>query len=172
MRKGLVLVVLLAFCLAFRIGASADEIPKNLIIIGWDGAGLNNVEPMIRKGRLPTLSSLLERPEFGIYPLQNLGMTCTVPNWTMLFTGLTADQTGILGNVHLTDSYVEQFWANRTQRDAVFHLPVSFNFWIGSLPTRYYFPALLRSERGMKVGWVISKSFLSDNPGLAHSVIL
>ena len=70
---------------------------ESLFIMGWDGAGMNNIVPMLEQGRLPNLKSIIDAGGCLTH-LENISRTVTVPNWTEAWTGLTVDQTGVRNN--------------------------------------------------------------------------
>lgn len=74
------------------------EPKKNLFIMGWDGAGLNNVRPLLENGTLVSLKRFINREGGKLCPLETLSKTNTVTGWTQYFTGLTYDQSGTIGN--------------------------------------------------------------------------
>ncbi|MEZ5584658.1 MAG: hypothetical protein R3F37_19510 [Candidatus Competibacteraceae bacterium] len=97
--KNLMIILLSVFFINYS--ASASDYP-NFVIMGWDGAGLRNIQLLISQERLPNLKKLIKQEEgFIILPTPLHGRTCTVPMWTEFFTGLTWDQTGSFGNEKL-----------------------------------------------------------------------
>lgn len=65
---------------------------RSLIIVGWDGAGWNNVKPMMDAGELPNLATLTSGP------MEIVNATITIPSWTTIWTGTTPDQHGAYTN--------------------------------------------------------------------------
>ena len=115
---------------------SSPVFGKSLVMIGWDGAGSRNVIPLLEQGKLPGLQSILNAG--GVYAdIETISRTVTVPTWTVMFTGLTSDQTGVA-----------------TNKDTRKSVP------IGDIITKQ-----LR-DRGYKVGWLVSKDFLWSNSPL------
>jgi predicted AlkP superfamily pyrophosphatase or phosphodiesterase len=70
---------------------------ESLFIMGWDGAGMNNIVPLLEQGRLPNLKSIIDAGGCLTH-IENISRTVTVPNWTEAWTGLTGDQTGVRNN--------------------------------------------------------------------------
>ncbi|MCX8072580.1 MAG: alkaline phosphatase family protein [Candidatus Binatia bacterium] len=64
-----------------------------LLIVGWDGASPNLVEPMIRKGRLPNLAALRARGVWG--RVRAPWPPVTFPSWTTFMTGVNPGRHGI-----------------------------------------------------------------------------
>jgi len=128
----------IAYAFAMRIALSilmvliwaGSLLAESLVMIGWDGAGSRNVIPLLEQGKLPGLQSILDAG--GVYvDIETVSKTVTVPTWTVIFTGLTSDQTGVS--------------TNRDTRKSIS---------IENIITRQ-----LR-DRGYKVGWLVSKDFL------------
>ncbi len=63
------------------------------LVIGLDGATLDLIEPLARAGKLPHLSSLMERGAFGrlTVPMPPV----TFPSWTSFMTGVNPGRHGI-----------------------------------------------------------------------------
>jgi predicted AlkP superfamily pyrophosphatase or phosphodiesterase len=126
--RAIKLAVLLVFLLNVPVWG------QSLVVMGWDGAGLTNVRPLMEQGRLPNLKSIIDSGGCGLMHIEPLGMTCTVPNWTNLWTGMTYDQTGVLENAIWEKVYYSDTLPNRLQ------------------------------EKGNKVGWLVAKAFLGNDP--------
>jgi len=118
-------MIILALFLLF----SSDCFAKSLVCVLWDGAGSNNVTTMMDEGKLPNLKSIVDR---GVYiPIEPMGKTKTIPEWTVRFTGMTYDQTKVLSNkkweiVPYTKTIISKI-----------------------------------QNKGNKVGWFVSKPYLS-----------
>jgi len=142
-------VILLIVFLVFPITASA----QNLFIMGWDGAGYNNIKPLLENGELPNLSRFLS--DGGkLIEVENHTETATVAGWTTIFTGLTYDITAVAGNKPYNGKVL-------TPDDRL-------NFWLKNLPYHYSFINQLQNQptAPLKVGWFVSKRFLSDDPSI------
>jgi predicted AlkP superfamily phosphohydrolase/phosphomutase len=93
------LALLLASCLAAAAGCvGADDPPETapaqrLLLIGWDGATFDLIDPLLRAGRLPNLAGLLERGssvwlDSTIVPISSAA-------WTSAVTGSWPGKTGV-----------------------------------------------------------------------------
>lgn len=157
MKRVFFVFVLVLVC--FRTLQAADK-PPSLIIVGWDGAGLNNLNPLLKEGRLPVLNQLLGNGYY-LYELQNITATCTHPTWTMFFTGMTYDQTGATGNPRLkTPGDFVHYKKMMRYRDPLSLTLDEFGVWIEPLPPHWFFPAQLKLAYGFKIGWFICKDFI------------
>lgn len=136
--------------------------PRNLFIMGWDGAGLNNVRPMLENGSLVSLRRFINREGGKLCPLETLSKTNTVTGWTQYFTGLTYDQSGIIGNDRYGLSGLltpEEIIDSRSPDSGVYR---KFDFWVTQLPFERFFLKHLQ-DAGFKVGWVVSKHYLGKD---------
>jgi predicted AlkP superfamily pyrophosphatase or phosphodiesterase len=140
-------VILLIVLLVFPVTASA----QNLFIMGWDGAGYNNIKPLLENGELPNLDRFLSGGG-KLIEVETHTETATVAGWTTIFTGLTYDITAVLGNKPYNGEVL-------TPDDRL-------NFWLKNLPYYYSFINQLQNQPDapLKVGWFVSKGFLSDDP--------
>ncbi len=80
-----------------------EKKPKALLI-GWDGADREYINPLLDEGLLPTLNSLVEQGTMGIQPVLSPML------WNSVATCKFANKHGIHG---FTDS-VERNWTNMT----------------------------------------------------------
>ncbi len=68
---------------------------RGALLVGWDGATWDLLDPMLAAGRLPHLAGLIER---GVRaPLRSTIPPVTPAAWTEMATGLNAGRTGVLG---------------------------------------------------------------------------
>jgi len=77
------------------------EKPK-VLVIGIDGATYNIIFPAIKKKKLPTFKTLLERGAWGI--LNSTVPPITVPAWDSMVTGMSPDKLGY-SNFMVRDGY-------------------------------------------------------------------
>lgn len=102
MKKRCVLSVLcvlcILFCSSFISPAAFGAETKNFILIGWDGAGWNNVSKLLAEGKLPNLQKFVTTGGGQICPMEILERTWTAPSWAMAFTGFGQDFHGVNGN--------------------------------------------------------------------------
>ncbi|RMD85390.1 MAG: hypothetical protein D6815_01950 [Candidatus Dadabacteria bacterium] len=56
-----------------------------LLVVGWDGASLDVVEPLLEAGRLPALAELIQRG--AVRPVRSTRPPVTYPAWTSFLTG-------------------------------------------------------------------------------------
>ncbi|HXG53120.1 MAG TPA: alkaline phosphatase family protein [candidate division Zixibacteria bacterium] len=85
------------FSSAAVVFASADRSPPKAIVVAWDGAVPAFAGDLLRQGKLPHLSRLIETGVFAddvlaVYP------SLTAPGFASLMTGARPDATGITGN--------------------------------------------------------------------------
>jgi tetratricopeptide (TPR) repeat protein len=70
--------------------------PK-VLLIGWDGAGWNQIHPLLDSGAMPNLSRIVENGVMG--DLATLTPLCSPLLWSSVSTGQYADRHGILDTV-------------------------------------------------------------------------
>ena len=71
----------------------------NTVIIGWDGAGRNNIKELLAAGKLPNLQTVID--EGSIVAIDAERDTATLPGWAAILTGYYPEVTG----VYTTDIY-------------------------------------------------------------------
>ena len=75
--------------------ASAPGLPRRVLLVGWDAADWQMIEPLLARGLMPTLAGLLSRGAAG-----NLATTRPILSpilWNTIATGKRADAHGVLG---------------------------------------------------------------------------
>jgi hypothetical protein len=76
---------------------AADDGPRNVVLIGWDGAQRAHVHECLARGELPTLKKLGE--EGGLVDIDVVnGATDTKAGWSQILTGYNPEVTGVYSN--------------------------------------------------------------------------
>jgi hypothetical protein len=70
---------------------------RNIVVIGWDGAGRSRVKTLLQKGELPTLAALIREGKLLDIDVIT-GATDTKAGWTQLLTGYVPEKTGVYNN--------------------------------------------------------------------------
>jgi arylsulfatase A-like enzyme len=79
------------------VPALAADGPRNVILIGWDGAQRAHVHECLGRGELPTLKKLGE--EGGLVDIDVVnGATDTKAGWSQILTGYNPEVTGVYSN--------------------------------------------------------------------------
>ncbi len=74
-------------------GEDDSSIPPRLLVIGWDGATYDLIDPLVQAGRLPNLARLMES---GISAnLESTAIPISSAAWTTATTGKEPGETGI-----------------------------------------------------------------------------
>lgn len=78
-----------------RVGDSYDTIQtmSKLLVVGFDGATFDLINPLVQNGRLPTLAHLMQHGAFGT--LHSTVPPITPTAWTTVFTGKNPGKHGI-----------------------------------------------------------------------------
>jgi len=90
---GLVLVIDLSAC---AYGLRENKNPRNVILIGWDGAQRNHVKECLSRGELPNLRKLSS--EGNLVAIDILRTTDTKAGWAQILTGYEPEVTGVFNN--------------------------------------------------------------------------
>jgi arylsulfatase A-like enzyme len=134
--------------------------PKRLIIFGWDGVGLNTLNRVRNNGGTPNLNDLINSN--GIYPMQLVTASMTIPSWASIFTGLDPHQHGSWGNVHHDSP--DLVWDQA-------HL-ITYNSGTKQYNAVRWWSNPLIWEQSMfsgmnliptKIGWIVSKKYLNND---------
>jgi len=70
--------------------------PRNIILIGWDGAQRSHVKESLSRGELPNLKRLSF--EGAVVAIDILRITDTKAGWTQILTGYEPEVTGVFSN--------------------------------------------------------------------------
>lgn len=87
--------------------------PK-MIVVGWDGATWDLINPLLEQGRLPNLARLRERGSWG--PFLSTVPAFTPVAWTSIATGVNPGQHGIFDAFRLSPQTGKNAFYNATQR--------------------------------------------------------
>ncbi|MCL6614741.1 MAG: alkaline phosphatase family protein [Firmicutes bacterium] len=98
MRKGVLLSLLSLLFLAAlaAAGPGREGRPRNIILIGWDGAQRAHVKECLARGELPNLARLAA--EGTIVAIDVLRVTDTKAGWAQILTGYEPEVTGVYSN--------------------------------------------------------------------------
>ena len=117
----------------------ADDSPRRLMIVGWDGASFRMIDRLIEEGRLPNAAALLERGSSAV--LESTIIPISSAAWTSAVTGKGPGKTGVYTffepvpntyDVRLISSRSNRaapIWRILTQRGVrsiVFGVPITF----------------------------------------------
>ncbi|NRA10945.1 MAG: alkaline phosphatase family protein, partial [Crocinitomicaceae bacterium] len=72
---------------------------KKVVLIGWDAADWNIINPLLEQGKLPTLAKLMKKGVHG--NLSTMNPPYSPMLWTSIATGKTPDKHGVLGFLEL-----------------------------------------------------------------------
>ncbi len=79
-----------------RVASGVNRAP--LLVVGIDGGSWRPIEPMLRKGRVPTMDSLIAKGSHGdIEALWPPYWSTTA--WSAIITGLPREEVGVYGNL-------------------------------------------------------------------------
>ena len=95
-RRLSLLLVVAGLLLAVCPSAPAVERPRNVILIGWDGAQREHVEQCLERGELPNLQRLIDKGRYVKIDIE--GKTDTKAGWSQILTGYYPEVTGVYAN--------------------------------------------------------------------------
>jgi predicted AlkP superfamily phosphohydrolase/phosphomutase len=91
------------------------DVGPRLIVLGWDSATFDVVDPLLDEGRLPTLKALIERGSRA--PLRSTWPPMTDCAWTSIFTGRNPGGHGIFGSWYRAPgAYACRYFSSRDRR--------------------------------------------------------
>jgi hypothetical protein len=70
--------------------------PRNIILVGWDGAQRNHVKESLSRGELPNLEKL--SAEGALVAIDIYRVTDTKAGWSQILTGYEPEVTGVFSN--------------------------------------------------------------------------
>lgn len=108
-----------------------------LLIVGWDSATFDLVDPMIEAGRLPVLACLQERGSRA--PLRSVWPPMTDCAWTCAFTGRNAGAHGIFGSWYRAPGAYEcRYFSSRDrQAPALWELTDGIRHLVWNVPMTF-----------------------------------
>lgn len=95
------LLVMLAGPLFAEEGAAASK-PRNIILVGWDGAQRAHLKECLERGELPNLQKLIKEGALVNIDVVT-GATDTKAGWTQILTGYNPEVTGVYSNGRYRD---------------------------------------------------------------------
>ena len=96
LRSVFVVLFLIGLVAAAAAGSDRGERPRNVILIGWDGAQRNHVKEALGRGELPNLKKLTD--EGNLVAIDVLRVTDTKAGWSQILTGYEPEVTGVYSN--------------------------------------------------------------------------
>jgi predicted AlkP superfamily phosphohydrolase/phosphomutase len=89
------LLALVTSCLALCCSDASEPGParRRLLVVGWDGATFQMIDPLLARGRLPNLARLIERGSSA--RLESTRVPISSAAWVGAVTGKTPGQTGV-----------------------------------------------------------------------------
>jgi len=87
------LVLLALVCLPSAWGTT-ETLPRNIILVGWDGAQRNHVKECLARNELPNLKKLAD--EGTIVDIDMTRQTDTKAGWAQILTGYEPERTGVM----------------------------------------------------------------------------
>jgi len=94
MKKCAFMLVILVFAAASAATYAAS--PRNIILIGWDGAQRDHIKECLKKDQLPNLKKLSREGKFVDIDIE--GTTDTKAGWSQILTGYYPNVTGVYSN--------------------------------------------------------------------------
>ena len=101
--------------LLLAISCRGTDPPMKVVVLGFDGAGWDTIEPLIQAGKLPYLERLRSESAWG--PLETFKPTKSPVIWTSIATGMTMDKHGILDFVYLKENDLPVPFDNSERRE-------------------------------------------------------
>jgi len=95
-------LVFLTFCPVLAQEKASAAKPRNIILIGWDGAQRAHVMECLERGELPNLKQLSQEGALVNIDVVT-GATDTKAGWTQILTGYNPEVTGVYSNGRYRD---------------------------------------------------------------------
>lgn len=108
--KGIIIGIALAILAVVGLGAfilrgSAEPPIKRVVLLGFDGASPNFLEPLVEQGKLPALKRLMETGSYGSF--KTFRPTKSGVLWTSVATGKQMMKHGMIDWTYVKNSGVE-----------------------------------------------------------------
>ncbi len=100
---------------ALATSCRTPDHPMKVVVLGFDGASWDTIEPSIRAGKLPYLERLRSESAWG--PLETFKPTKSPVIWTSIATGMTMEKHGILDFVYLKENELPVPFDNSERRE-------------------------------------------------------
>ena len=104
-----------AACLVALTTCRSAEVETKVVILGFDGAGWETIDPLIEAGKLPYLERM--RAASAWAPLQTFKPTKSPVIWTSIATGKSMLKHGILDFVYLEQNEIQIPYSNSEKRE-------------------------------------------------------
>jgi arylsulfatase A-like enzyme len=82
--------------------AVQPAMPRNVMLIGWDGASRDHVKALLAEGKLPNLKRIINEGKLVDITVTS-GATDTKAGWTQILTGYRPEMTGVYSNFQFRD---------------------------------------------------------------------
>ena len=89
------LAALLALGALLGPGCGGGPAGPRVLVVGWDGAGFELLDPLLAEGRLPHLADLMRRGRTAV--LESTRIPISSAAWTSAMTGVGPGETGVYG---------------------------------------------------------------------------
>lgn len=111
--------------------------PPRLIVLGWDSATFDVIEPLTAQGRLPALAGLIERGSSA--QLMSTWPPMTDCAWTSAFTGCNPGAHGIFGSWYRAPGAYEcRYFSSRDRRaPAAWEMTHDLRWLVWNIPMTY-----------------------------------
>jgi predicted AlkP superfamily phosphohydrolase/phosphomutase len=112
-------------------------VPPRLIVLGWDSATFDVIDPLIEQGRLPALAALQQRGHRA--QLMSTWPPMTDCAWTSAFTGVNPGAHGIFGSWYRAPGAYEcRYFSSRDRRaPAMWELTRGLRWLVWNVPMTF-----------------------------------